>query len=569
MGITRTKPRRCLIPRDPGRASRRSFFKTAGALKLGAAAGAFAFNGIGADPVASAAPAEAPSPRRGRTEINVGSRRQLLFDDFFVCTGFWTETDNHPERVPHNIRWSPGRAERSVEPVMRADRPWEDWAGGLTVLKDGGMYRGWYGGLKRPGGGFFVSYAESDDGVTWRKPSLGIIEKAGSKQNNIVFEGADAWQTSGACVFIDPSAKPEERYKMVFSAWETKHTYPFGDFPFALRAGVVRGAFSGDGLHWTQYPEIFFGGYSDTHNAATFDPVLQKYVAYIRWGGSYGALDNGPHPVRSEVRGRSISRMESWDFHEWSPPETNFVADFEDGLDVDFYTSGYSRYDGADYAHFLFPSVFHHWDGIINTQVAVSRDGKNWLRPTREAFVPNGPEGSFDSRMIFVAPGLVPAGNDRLALYYRGDNVPHPPHPGVPDPPEGSAVMATGRVLFKRDRIICIEGNRAAGTFATRPLIFEGRRLVVNVEPTGPNPRLEVEMIGVGIKPAESKVRGKFMEDAPCPGCSLDESLPITTDELDGPVRWKTRAEVGDWAGKPVRLRFRIQSMRIFGFQFM
>lgn len=80
------------------------------------------------------------------------------------------------------------------------------------------MYRGWYGGLKKPGSSFFVSYAEPEDGVTWRKLALGLIEKAGFNRSNIVFEGADAWQASGATVFIDPSAKPGERYKMTFSA---------------------------------------------------------------------------------------------------------------------------------------------------------------------------------------------------------------------------------------------------------------------------------------------------------------------------------------------------------------
>lgn len=116
--------------RELGRASRRAFFKTAGALRLGTMArGAGAQAGSPEGSGQRPAVAEAASLRKRFADIYVGSRRQLLFDDFFVRTGFWTETDNHPERVPHNIRWSLGRVERSEQPVMRPDQPREDWAG--------------------------------------------------------------------------------------------------------------------------------------------------------------------------------------------------------------------------------------------------------------------------------------------------------------------------------------------------------------------------------------------------------------------------------------------------------
>ena len=31
-----------------------------------------------------------------------------------------------------------------------------------------------------------MAYAESDDGITWRKPELGLSEFNGSKRNNLV-----------------------------------------------------------------------------------------------------------------------------------------------------------------------------------------------------------------------------------------------------------------------------------------------------------------------------------------------------------------------------------------------
>jgi hypothetical protein len=95
------------------------------------------------------------------------------------------------------------------------------------------------------------------------------------------------------------------------------------------------------------------------------------------------------------------------------------------------------------------------------------------------------------------------------------------------------------------------------------------RRLVVNVEPTGTNPEVRAQMVGVGIESTESASRGKYMDDAVLPGYSFADSIPTTTDELDGVVRWKSGADLGAWAGKPVRIHFRLRSARIYAFQFV
>ena len=59
----------------------------------------------------------------------------------------------------------------------------------------------------------------------------------------------------------------------------------------------------------------------------------------------------------------------------------------------------------------------------------------------------------------------------------------------------------------------------------------------------------------------------KFMDDGVVPGYSFAESIPITADSLDASVRWKHGAELGEWAGKPARLHFRMRSMRLYAFQ--
>ncbi len=536
--------------------SRRQFLKTVGG--VGAAAGGLRLTR--SEP-AMAAPV-APYSARPSANIYVGSRRQLLFDDFLVGPG-----NNLHDCIPYGIRWGLGKVRKSPDGnFFPAKEPWHDRTAWFNVLYDEGRYRMWYAAGKAGTHGMFVCYAESDDGVSWRKPILNIIEKDGSNQNNIVYTGGAAPGVGVGVelgnVFRDPAGKPDERYKMIYPTWEGQPS----------EEGVTLGATSPDGLHWTRTRSFFLPRYCDTQNVVTYDPLLGKYVAYIRWNGGalYGALNTGEHPVAGISRGRAVARMESDDYQRWSEPEVVLAPDAQDGLNLQFYGSSYSSYPAADFAHFMFPAGYHVREGTFLVQVAVSRDNRTWSRPTRETFVPLGPPGSFDDHAVAVSPGFVPAGSDHLALYYRGGNVAHPGalEKFLPKGPSGNSGM--GRLIFKRDRILGIEAGQQEGAFWTRPLVFEGSKVLVNVEPTGQDAQLKVQLIGVDTGSAPPGwARGEGVGDAPCPGYSFDDCAPISSDGLDAEVTWNGKAGVGEWAGKPVRLHFRLRSMRIYGFQFV
>ena len=505
-------------------------------------------------------PAALPSP-----EIKVGSRRQLLFDDFFLALG-----NPKLEDYAYGIRWTLGKVRKSpAGGILAADQPSEASLAWLCVLHDGGRYRLWYNAGHPSRRGLFVSYAESADGVQWNKPALNRIEVNGSRANNVVFTGGPSkGGLELGSVFVDPVARPEERYKMFFSCWDSDDLYPNSGRPFLSEAGVMRGAFSPDGIGWTRYDQIFLGQYMDSQNVAVYDPVLRKYVAYLRYKrAAYGALDVGGDPVMATRRGRAIGRMESDDFKTWTYPELALAPDSTDGLNVELYNQPYSLYPGADHAHFMFPSAYRKREGTFHVNVAVSRDNRTWFRPSRDTFVPLGEPGSFDDFIISVAPGFLPAGRDELALYYRSGNGPHGGAvSGVKARVERPA-SGMGRIVFPRDRIAGIEAPGEGG-FATRPVVFAGRRLQVNMEPAGPDAELRVQLIASGIQPAESPARGKYMEDAAVPGYSFADSIPLSGDHLDGTVRWSRGENLGAWAGKLVRLHFRMRSMRLYAFQF-
>lgn len=514
-------------------------------------------------------PATFSALKKATDEIHVGARRQLLFDDFLLHPG------SNRLGYQQNIRWTVGRMEKSpTGNLFHADQPWEDDFAWHTVLYDEGVYRLWYhlskNAERRPKQlpeGACVGYAESDDGINWRKPRLKLVDRYGFQENNIVFGGGpDAWSMELGNVFKDPSAPPEERYKMLYPCWESKHIYLAKEgVPYVGEAGVLRGAYSPDGLNWQRYNHIFLGKYTDSQNVATYDPVLGKYVAYIRAKGVRGGLDVGDHPVKETDRGRSVARIESDDFRHWSYPEIALQPDFQDSLNTQLYNPGYSHYEGADHAHFMFPSAIYMHDGKLTPQVAVSRDNRRWLRPTREPLISMGPESSFDEYMIWVSPGFVPLGRNKMALYYRSANVPHHGKRLTDRTPQ----TGMGRVVFKKDRILGIEAGETEGTFLTRPLIFEGGRLIVNAEPTGPDPQLRVQLVASDSVPVRHPARGTYLEDEPVQGMTFDDAVPITGDDVDGEVRWQSDAQLADWNGRPVQLQFRIRSMRIYAFQFM
>ena len=114
------------------------------------------------------------------TPMQLGSNRQLLFDPVFLADSRGVELRmNAPYQDP--------------EPVLTPDRPWEVGRFGRyhTVMVEDGRFRMWYAvtteadGRRRD----LLCYAESEDGLYWEKPALGIVPFRGSGENNIVAIG--------------------------------------------------------------------------------------------------------------------------------------------------------------------------------------------------------------------------------------------------------------------------------------------------------------------------------------------------------------------------------------------
>ena len=344
---------------------------------------------------------ERDSLSKGESVIDVGLKKQLFIDEMFIASRHGVELTVNPPRKTQ---------ERNLVPDP--DRPWEAVrvAYPSTVMEDQGKYRMWYDAMfdRQPEDQLphrLVCYAESEDGIHWRKPVVGSHAFRGSSENNI------SVPTAPGTVFIDPNASAAQRYKY------------FGRNRVAMLEDKIAGSglwvyASPDGLSFKPlYGRPAMRYVSDTHDVAFWDPVIDKYVAYIKY---VGIFDAGGGRARVELppgvrEGRKVWRMTTDRLDQWPQPSLVLAMDTGDRRDADFYNSAAIRYPYADRAYFLFPSAYYHYvgegarrnDGPMDIQLAVSRDGIHFSRPSRSPFVRRGMEGSYDGGHMYMGRGVL------------------------------------------------------------------------------------------------------------------------------------------------------------------
>ena len=323
----------------------------------------------------------------GQEPLDIGSRLELFVDDYLIESMDGVELELH----------SP----LSAGTALTFREPWEGLSSTyVTVLKDDDRFRMYYRGssdpsfaassLLKPGESLIpkhtqvTCYAESADGKSWDKPSLGLFEFEGSRDNNIVWMAGGKGGSHCFTVFKDqnPEAPDEERYKALAVA------HPSEGLKHML--GLV----SPDGIRWRTVgdkPLMIQQKMDSGLDLGFWDSERKQYVAYIR--------DRpGVRPVRAPiVRGlRSISLATSSDFLQWT--ELQFI-DLGDAPLEHFYTGAITPYFRAPHIYLAFPKRFIPWrtalseapePGASDTVFLTSRDQFHWDRRFLEAFIRPG-----------------------------------------------------------------------------------------------------------------------------------------------------------------------------------
>ena len=349
--------------------------------------------------VALAAVAE-PSPKAQPESVAIGSRLELFVDGNLIESLKGVRLKLHPPRP--------------AERVLFFNREWEGGNSGyVTVFQDGGRYRMYYRGASSTGYAVpslsteretavpehpqVACTAESPDGITWSRPSLGLFEFNGSKDNNIVWTGSGGHNFSP---FKDtnPDATPEQRYKAVGSGRVDGKP-------------VLLGYVSPDGIRWKRLREepILSDGKFDSLNVAFWDSVRSRYAAFYR---------DFRHGVRT------IKHATSPNFLDWTPGQW---GDFGDTPPEHLYTNGTVAYFRAPHLFLALPRRFLPWrklypdapvpgasDGVFMS----SRDGVHWDRRFLESFIrPGRDPRNWPQRTNTPARDIVATAEDEISLY--------------------------------------------------------------------------------------------------------------------------------------------------------
>jgi hypothetical protein len=402
--------------------------------------------------------------------IQIGTRRHLFIDDYIF--------DKHD-----NICFAVNQPIKTCEKLVAAEQSWEEVMIGpyCTVMDDDGRYRMWYESYAKKDSGEplgFLCYAESEDGIHWRKPDIGKIPHAGSLKNNIVFPPVGKLYHGGT-VFKDPVANDKERYKIVY----------------AIGGDGLFGAHSPDGINWSTYEGHLLRNQCDTQNVCFWDTRIKKYVCYVR----------NNIPIRNPNIIRTVGRSESSDFLNWSPVETVLSFDNEDPSDMDMYNSAAVKYARADDIYTIITSCYHHNEDVLVPQLAISRNGINWKRIERKPFIELGKDNAFDRGMIHTCVGQIIKGNE-IWIYYRGIERKH-------NQPYASTVYGgtISRAILRVDGFVSVNSGSDEGFIVTKSLTFEGNSLEVNCQ-TEKDGYLQIEIESDSESLVSEKMSGNMID---------------------------------------------------------
>ena len=442
--------------------------------------------------------------------VNMGSRRELFVDDFWVeaWRGGARQALHHPQ--PREI-------------VLTHDRPWEGNTSGYhTFFRDGERVRAYYRGSQaneriggKRTGSQVVCTAESDDGISWRKPALGLFQFKGSGINNITHSGIG---THNFAPFKDthPDCPPDQQYKALGGS---------------KREGGLFAFVSKDGMRWSLMSEtpVIVDGKFDSQNLAFWDGMRGEYRAYYR-------------DFKEGVR--DIKTATSKDFIHWSEGQW---LEYPGAPAEQIYTNQVLPYFRAPHIFLGFPTRYLKDRGQITEGLFMSSRDGNAFHRWGEAFIrPGLNQDRWGNRCNYIWHGLIETASDlpgapnELSLYSTEHYY------------EGNANRVR-RFALRMDGFVSVNAPLSGGEILTRPLTFDGECLSLNVSTSAAGTmRVEIQ-----------DIEGRALA-----GFALTDCDEIWGDEIERIATWKGSADLSALKGRPVRLRVALHDANLYSFCF-
>lgn len=422
----------------------------------------------------------------------------------------------------------------------------------------------------------YLGVLVSKDGKNFEAPDAGKEYKG--KKNVAIAEPCAMGMT-----FIDPNAPPEERWKYV------------SDFN---RRGINIWT-SPDGFNFHRVKTAVLPFRSGSQSNIFYDDQKQVYVSYHRT--DMGATKCGeterdfvmtlttdikrpwpfiPLTLEEELaiaKTRRTHKLFPWYLDNGPLTPGGFGLEYpwiftpREGIDpeeTDIYVPKAHKYEWAPDTYLAFPVIYYHYEapnnparftlfdekrnlgsGPTDIQLEVSRNGVNWKRLPMPTYIPIGTYDGDDIKQVYIGHGMIKRG-DEIWQYFFGDTKYHSPYTKAND------VRAVYRVVQRLDGFVSADTPyEKEGTIITKPLVFRGNRLVLNINTSAAG------FTQVGILDESGK---------PIDGFSVDECVYININSIEHEVEWmKKGKDLSSLEGKTIQLVFRMRGSKLYSMQFV
>ena len=497
-----------------------------------------------------------------KVPIDLGRRKHIFIDDALLAEVKNAEFVVNPPR----------RAERVIDDIRGAFRKH------LTVVDDPTNIIRIYNSVQND----HLAVRVSSDGLHFTAPADG--NRVNTTANGSASYSVVIPEMVGGLgnPFIDTNGPDSERWKY-FSDYHRRGIYLYT---------------SPDGYRWRRNRTATLPFRSGTQSCTYYDDQRKLYVSHHRSGIHHTPVGDTerssvvtehedlsepiefePLSQRDYLERRSEQRLRNplpWYLDNGPLTPGGFGLEFphafrpiaSDPQGTDIYVTKAQKYPWAPDTYVAFPIVyFHYWpdgpmtrhvlahperkrgSGCVETQLEVSRDGRNWRRYPRPAYVGIGRHAGRDVVNAYIAHGMVRRG-DEIWQYYFGETQYHSAHRS------DRAGRGVYRLVQRLDGFVSIDSpyDRDA-IIVSKPLTFSGNRLTLNID-TDATGYAQVGLIDE--------------HSAPVSGFSVDDCVYINGDFIDTEVEWLKRgSDLSEFVGRTVQLVIRMRGSKLYAMQFV
>ncbi len=383
-----------------------------------------------------------------------------------------------------------------------------------SVLREGGKFRLWYVAFdddqanKVASARWRPAYAESDDGLHWTKPNLGLVEFAGNKENNLILTDP-ALGLINVKLLADPAdPDPQRRYKITGHAYFRHHT----------RLGTLAPFTSPDGLRWKLVQPATPKNAELQEQDLVLPPIhFEPCGGLYQWGGTFFVCGQNAMNATRTYQGRVARLYRSQDFVHWSPTQAiAFVREPQHtylgpgrSLEGEQTHEGISVWNRGNVLLGLV-GLWHGaaaWPDItIDLGFVLSNDGLSFREPAHEwTWLRRGEDGAWDQGGVLQGQGFENVGEQTFIYYGAWD-----PRNWKQTPPRGGVGLA----LLPRDRFgdlvveLAGEGKgdyqvpAVTSEFVTAPMVVrKAARFFLNADGLGADAALRIELLAENETP--------------------------------------------------------------------